>query len=157
MKRILVLAVIMLSTVLSLTGTASAMAKTVNAAGPSEQRTAITANADVYTFNSLKLCNPNCSNPGSWVSMQAYATYSQAQVWINGHVSCNNGGDWLYFWCGVGGGNGTAALNIGVNFGTSPQQGYYVRMDIIQNGAGCYEWAYAPSPYNWTVKCEQPA
>jgi hypothetical protein len=140
----------------------AALAVIVGALGALGAPTAASAAAsvpgNVYTYNSLTLCHSSCSQSGgSWVEMRTYATYSRSQVWINGHVSCSSGGDWIVTWCGVGGGNGTAELNIGANFGSPPGGEDYVRMNIIQNGAGCYSWGYAPSPWNWTITCERRA
>jgi hypothetical protein len=77
----------------------------------------------------------------------AYSTYSQTQIWINGQVSCYNynynspgdqNGRTNITWCGVGGGNGTAALNIGADVTFSGVAGsYYERMNIYSGGTGC--------------------
>jgi hypothetical protein len=136
------------------------IAGTLGALGaPTAASAATAASAEsVYTYNSITLCHPSCSQSGgSWVTVQVYATYSRSQVWINGRVKCSTGGDWLYTWCGLGGPNGKAVLNVGVNFGPPPGGQWYLRLNIIQNGAGCYEQANAPSPWNWTLTCEQPA
>jgi hypothetical protein len=94
------------------------------------------ANASTYSISFINRCaqvsgsaNHDCIQLGS------YATYTQDQVWINGHVYCNIlSGGVTKTWCGVGGGNGTGALNIGVNFTFSGVTGLYERMNIFAGG-----------------------
>jgi hypothetical protein len=88
------------------------------------------------------------------VYLQAYSTYSATQIWVNGHVACWGETIWStpfnppvpspsqITWCGVGGGNGTAVLNIGVNWNVPSWNAYnlYERMDILANGGGCTTW-----------------
>ena len=102
-----------------------------------------TANAGTtYTISYIQRCatvsgsaNIDCFKMGT------YSTYSQTQVWINGRVFCNPySGGVTYSWCGVGGGNGTGALNIGINFTFSGVGGLYERMNIDAGGAGCSTW-----------------
>jgi hypothetical protein len=96
----------------------------------------------VYTTSSMTRCfeRGGLSNPGC-VHFQAYSTYSANQIWINGHVSCSWSGDVPsdITWCGVGGGNGTAYLNIGLNWNVPDwgASGLYERMNIVAGGRGC--------------------
>lgn len=102
-----------------------------------------TANAALtYTISYIQRCatvhgsaNIDCFKMGT------YSTYSQTQVWINGRVFCDPySGSVTYSWCGVGGGNGTGALNIGINFTFSGIGGLYERMQIYAGFAGCSTW-----------------
>jgi len=109
-----------------------------------------TANAALtYTISYIQRCatvhgsaNIDCFKMGT------YSTYSQTQVWINGRVFCNPySGSVTITWCGVGGGNGTGALNIGDNFTFSGVGGLYERMNIYAGFAGCSTWgSYTTSP-----------
>lgn len=122
-----------------------------------------TANASTYTLSYIDRCAQveqlDCFQLG------AYSTYSQTQIWINGNVICHPyHGKVNITWCGVGGGNGTGALNIGGNFTFPGATGsYYERMDMFAGGAGCETWG-SNSPGNgisfWGndgTGCEQPA
>ena len=100
-----------------------------------------TANAaTTYTWSVIDRCatvhgslNHDC------IELGAHSTYSQTQVWINGNVYCHPySGSVTYSWCGVGGGNGTGALNIGVNFTFSGVTGLYERMNIFAGGSRIY-------------------
>ena len=99
----------------------------------------------VYTKSSLTRCFADQIFDGC-VYLQAYTTYSATQIWINGSVYCKGEGfdgnppaPVDVTWCGVGGGNGTGYLNIGVNWNVPAWQasGLYERMDIVKNGEGC--------------------
>jgi hypothetical protein len=116
------------------------------------------ANAEsVYTISYINRCmdiKVNNLKPPTFrdycYHLGAYSTYSQTQIWINGHVSCygynqasggDENGSANITWCGVGGGNGTAVLNIGANVTYSGIAGsYYERMNIYSGGAGCSTW-----------------
>jgi hypothetical protein len=130
------------------------------------------ANASTYTLSFIDRCAMVSLN-GSVGDLQedcfqlgAYSTYSQTQVWINGSVICNPyQGSVNITWCGVGGGNGTGALNIGDNFTFPGATGsFYERMDMFAGGAGCETWG-SNSPgngiYDWgndgAPVCESPA
>jgi hypothetical protein len=95
----------------------------------------------VYTFSSMTRCFENKTLAYGCVYFQAYSTYSASQIWINGHVSCSWSGDVPsdITWCGVGGGNGTAYLDIGLNWNVPDwgASGLYQRMNIISGGRGC--------------------
>lgn len=102
------------------------------------------------------------------VRLQAYTTYSSSQVWINGKVSCTPAGSQVTLditWCGVGGGNGTGYLNIGVNWNAPALNAYnlYERMNIVKNGEGCTtigtNWRVGDISLwnNRQVYCEVPA
>jgi len=118
-----------------------------------------TANAaSTYSISFINRCatvsgsqNHDCFQLGT------YATYTNSQVWINGNVRCHPySGSVTYSWCGVGGGNGTGALNIGINFTFSGVTGLYERMDVLAggnvayggNGPGCSTWGSNSSNIN---------
>jgi hypothetical protein len=99
----------------------------------------------VYTKSSLTRCFADQIFDGC-VYFQAYTTYSATQIWINGNVYCKGegfNGDPAapvdVTWCGVGGGNGTGFLNVGVDWNVPAWKasGLYERMDIVKNGEGC--------------------
>ena len=99
------------------------------------------AAAKVYTTSSMTRCFTNLVT-SECVHFQAYTTYSATQIWINGHVSCSWSGSPYpvnITWCGVGGGNGTAYLNIGLNWNVPAWNAYglYERMNIVSGGRGC--------------------
>jgi hypothetical protein len=97
----------------------------------------------VYTTSSIDRCFQEYNADFACVNLQAYSTYSATQIWINGHVTCQGQGpDITITWCGVGGGNGTAALNIGVNWNDWGFAAYdmYERMDILAGHGGCTTW-----------------
>jgi hypothetical protein len=113
----------------------------------------VTGTANAATTYSVSYINRCATVSGSQnkdcFHLGAYATYSQSQVWINGSVFCNvYSGNVTKTWCGVGGGNGTGALNIGVNFNMSGVKGLYERMNILAggnvayggDGPGCSTW-----------------
>jgi hypothetical protein len=128
-----------------------------------------TANAaNTYTISYINRCAVPVSSPSTTDCLQigAHSTYSQSQVWINGSVFCNPySGSVRVTWCGVGGGNGTGALNIGANFNMSNATGLYERMDMFAGGAGCETWGSnsgGNAIIDWfnadnTPICEQPA
>jgi hypothetical protein len=99
-----------------------------------------TANAaTTYTWSSIDRCATTPDSAADCFELGTYSTYSQTQVWINGTVYCHPyKGSVKITWCGVGGGNGTGALNIGDNFTPSGVSGsYYERINIFAGGAGC--------------------
>jgi hypothetical protein len=111
--------------------------------------TATTANAkSVYTHTDMVRCYYSGwpAYHQACVEIFANSTYSGSQVWINGNVRCylypnvNLGaGQQTLDWCGVGGGNGTATLNIGINWtdaGEGSSISYlYERIDIPASGS----------------------
>jgi hypothetical protein len=129
----------------------------------------------VYTTSSLNRCFNNDPASPDWVvecvDFQAYSTYSATQVWINGHVTCHL--QTVRFgpvpvditWCGVGGGNGTGYLNIGVNWNVPDwhANNLYERMNIVEGGEGCTTFGTNSAVgdiYGWSNKniyCEVPA
>jgi hypothetical protein len=123
----------------------------------------------VYTLSGLdRYAADNDGVDWAAVSLSAYSTYSATQIWINGHVSCtwwSTGVEEDITWCGVGGGNGTATLNIGINWEIPAWNAYnlYERMDILAAGGGCTTWGTnspVGSIYNWAndnLECEGPA
>ena len=113
---------------------------------------ASTANAvTVYTYSYIDRCAVVAGTGGQHdcFELGAHSTYSPSQVWINGSVYCHIiSGTVKITWCGIGGGNGTGALNIGDNFAFNGISGLYERMDIFAggdrssggNGPGCDTW-----------------
>lgn len=71
--------------------------------------------------------------------LEVYTTSTSSQIWINGHVTCYaQQGDIRFTWCGVGGGNGTGTLNIGVNFTIGGVvTGLWERMNIPAGTGTC--------------------
>jgi hypothetical protein len=123
-----------------------------------------TADASTYTLSYINRCaviqQYDCFQLG------AYSTKTNSQIWINGNVICHPYAGTVHItWCGVGGGNGTGALNIGDNFTFPGATGsYYERMDIFAgpdqvcdtwgsnaDGNGIQYWA------NAALVCESPA
>jgi len=115
-----------------------------NAAGARPAESVYTTSSMTRAFSSFIPCGAHgedlCTVSSS-VHFQVYSTYSASQIWINGHVSCSGGGyvPVNVTWCGVGGGNGTAVLNVGVNWNVPAwgASGLYERMDILANNGGC--------------------
>jgi hypothetical protein len=155
-------------------------------AAPGAATAATAASAEsVYTlssmtraFTALEPCNGDstalCSDSGD-VHFQVYSTYSASQIWINGKVSCSGqgygglpraaDGPVHITWCGVGGGNGTAVLNVGVNWNVPAwaADGLYERMDLLAGGGGCTTWGtnssygYIAFWDTWELSCEKAA
>jgi hypothetical protein len=132
------------------------------------------ANASTYSTSNMTRAMNNTfyQNEGvvsEWdtVHFQVYSTYTASQIWINGHVTCGGGGavPVSITWCGVGGGNGTAVLNVGLNWDVPSWDAYglYERMNLLANHGGCTTkgtnsdvgeidaWA------NWALTCEAGA
>ena len=98
-----------------------------NAASARPAESVYTLSSMTRAFSALEPCpgdsNVYCTDSGD-VHFQVYSTYSASQIWINGKVSCKGQGysglptaaPVDITWCGVGGGNGTAVLNVGVNW-----------------------------------------
>jgi len=141
-------------------------------AAPSAANAAVASPAEsVYTVSSMTRCFADNLLAGC-VSFKAYTTYSSSQVWINGTPSCSGQGfagvpaaPVDITWCGVGGGNGTGFLNVGVNWNVPAWKanGLYERMDIVENGEGCTTVG-SNKPigdittwYNASIICEAPA
>ena len=128
-----------------------------------------TANASTYTYSHIYRCvydGPKDNQKSACFLLAAYSTYTQTQVWINGQVYCApTEGTVNITWYGVGGGNGTGALNIGCNFNFRPNAtgSYYERMNIYAGGAGCSTWGSNADGngiwrwFNTSVLCESPA
>jgi hypothetical protein len=133
MKRIIMAA-------LALAGAAGLLA------APAAANAAVAKPAEsVYTESIVTRCFADHLLEGC-VYFRAYSTYSATQVWINGSVYCKGEGfdgdppaPADVTWCGVGGGNGTGFLNVGVNWNVPAWKanGLYERMDIVENGEGC--------------------
>jgi hypothetical protein len=93
-------------------------------------------------YNAYHECGTQglCRQGGS-VHFQLHTTYTASQIWINGSVACSSGGDVTsdVTWCGVGGGNGTADLNVGMNWNVPSwsASGLYERMDVYADDYGC--------------------
>jgi hypothetical protein len=128
-----------------------------------------TANASTYTISYINRCAEPAAHPNVYdcIQLGAHSTKTDSQIWINGSVICHPySGSVTYSWCGVGGGNGTGALNIGVNFTFSGITGLYERMDIFAGpDRKCNTWGSNSDTngidYWWnadlTPICEQPA
>src|ERR1700730_1973427 len=127
------------------------------------------ANASTYTISYIDRCAVMKGAPGNvdCFKLGAYSTKTNSQVWINGTVFCvPYRGSVTITWCGVGGGNGTGALNIGDNFTFPRIGGLYERMDIFDGPDRiCDSWG-SDSDTNgiwyWfndfhTPVCESPA
>jgi hypothetical protein len=126
-----------------------------------------TANASTYTTSSMTRCFTAIFN-AECVHFQAYTTYSASQIWINGHVACSWSGEPYpvdITWCGVGGGNGTGYLNIGLNWNVpaANASGLYERMNIVAGGQGCTTFGtnstvgHVGGWWNGSLICEAPA
>jgi hypothetical protein len=91
-----------------------------------------------------------CNQTG-WVHLQVYTTYTASQIWINGVPHCTSGGavQSNITWCGVGGGNGTADLNVGLNWDVPAWDAYglYERMDLYPDYQTC-----VTDGTNWKVE-----
>ena len=110
--------------------------------------TAPAADASVYTHTDMVRCYvvETSGDYKACVEIFANSTYSGSQVWINGKVRCYlwfnavlGSGEQKLDWCGVGGGNGTSTLNIGINW-TDAYQGpkisyLYERINIPASGS----------------------
>jgi hypothetical protein len=126
----------------------SAVAAAAVAAGvlasPLAAGTANAANAEsVYIVSFIDRCaSVGPANIHDCFQLGTFSTYSQTQIWINGKVFCHPYAGTVHItWCGVGGGNGTGALNIGDNFNfPNATGGLYERMNIYAGGAGCSTW-----------------
>jgi hypothetical protein len=140
-------------------------------AAPSAASAATAGTAEsVYTVSGIHRCADANDGVGyACVNLGAASTYSATQIWINGHVDCYWWADEPIeldiTWCGVGGGNGTAVLNIGINWQipTWSAHGLYERMDILANHGGCSTWGTNSAVgkiYTWAnaaLQCEAPA
>jgi len=94
----------------------------------------------VYTRTIFESYAVNAAGEAGSSMIGAYSTYSPTQIWINGQVQCNATEGWAAVsWCGVGGGNGTAKLNIGDNL-KGRNWTAYNRVNLYANAAGCYTW-----------------
>jgi hypothetical protein len=77
------------------------------------------------------------------IAVQAYTTINNAhtQIWLNGAVKCLNPYGGSITWCGLGGGNGTYVLNVGMNYQKYGTDGtlykYYLRM-VLDASAACW-------------------
>lgn len=105
------------------------------------------ANASVYTTSYMTRefdrQNPNTlEQESATVYFQVFSTYTSRQIWINGRVTCDGSPVAHITWCGVGGGNGTATLNVGLNWDVPDWGAYglYERMNLHANGARCDTW-----------------
>jgi hypothetical protein len=149
-----------------------------NAASAGSAESVYTLSSMTRAFGALEPCNGDsnvlCTYSGD-VHFQVYSTYSASQIWINGKVSCKGqgydgnpraaDGPVDITWCGVGGGNGTAVLNVGVNWNVPAwaADGLYERMDLLAGGGGCTTWGtnsvygYIAFWSNWELSCEAPA
>jgi len=91
-----------------------------------------TANASgTYTYSYIDRCASVAGQGTDCFELGAYTTATTSQIWINGSVSLSPYlGSVTVTWRGVGGGNGTASLNIGADFNLPYHTGLYERMNI---------------------------
>ena len=147
-----------------------------NAASTRPAESVYTLSSMTRAFSALEPCVGNsqafCTVSGD-VYFQVYSTYSASQIWINGKVSCKGQGyrglptaaPADITWCGVGGGNGTAVLNVGVNWNVPAWAAYglYERMDILRRRRACTTWGTNSTTGdivfwdNWELSCEARA
>jgi hypothetical protein len=98
------------------------------------------ASASTYAKTGFDSFAYNWAGDYGYTTFGAYSTYTSTQIWINGSVKCSATPGWAAVsWCGVGGGNGTAELNIGDNLKARNWTAYN-RINIYANAAGCYVW-----------------
>lgn len=95
------------------------------------------ANAkSVYTHTEIIRCQISGRPTNGCIDIFTNATYSGTQIWVNGNVQCiptSFDGKARTTWCGVGGGNGTATLDVGANW-TDSEGNFYQRVNIPANG-----------------------
>jgi hypothetical protein len=105
-----------------------------------------TANASVYSRSYIDRCvwiGGGQAATNDCFQLGAHSTRTNTQIWINGNVWCHTyHGSVNFSWCGVGGGNGTGALNIGANFTFPHATGsYYERMNLFAGpDRKCSSW-----------------
>lgn len=93
----------------------------------------------------------NAAGEYGYATFGTMSTYTSTQIWINGTVHCSATESWAAVsWCGVGGGNGTAHLNIGVNL-ESRNWTAYARANLYANAAGCYVWGGSSNGGSFTA------
>jgi hypothetical protein len=98
------------------------------------------ASASTYDYTVMDAYAWNWAGDYGYTTFGTYSTYTSTQIWINGKVHCSATEGWAAVsWCGVGGGNGTAHLNIGDNLEARNWTAYN-RINIYANAAGCYVW-----------------
>ncbi|MDQ2875710.1 MAG: hypothetical protein M3Y33_13325 [Actinomycetota bacterium] len=98
------------------------------------------ASASTYNKTLFDSFGYNWAGDYGYSTLGTYSTYTSTQIWINGSVRCSATPAWAAVsWCGVGGGNGTAELNIGDNL-KARNWTAYDRVNIYANAAGCYAW-----------------
>jgi len=98
------------------------------------------ASASTYDKTLFDVYAVNWAGDSGYTTFGTYSTYTSTQIWINGKVQCSaTPGFAAVSWCGVGGGNGTAHLNIGDNLEARNWTAYN-RANLYANGAGCYVW-----------------
>lgn len=130
-------------------------ASTASTARPaSTGSTAEPAQSEGYTYTEYDLQGTLPDGYETFGGLDFYSTNDENQIWINGKVNCWVEYDWTYSWCGVGGGNGTAVLNTGINL-VAPGRSWYFRVDAYANGAGCYAWGSSNLKV-WNSDCEDP-
>jgi hypothetical protein len=118
-----------------------------------------TASASTYSHSEIYRCAIYEENDVCF-GLEVYTTNTSTQIWKNGSVTCYpQQGNIKFTWCGVGEGNGTGTLNIGVNFDIGGVTGLYERMNIPASG-GCTTWGSNSNVdgiqdwYNEVVQCK---
>jgi hypothetical protein len=114
------------------------------------------ASASTYDKTLFDDYSYNAADELGYSTFGTYSTYTATQIWINGSVQCSATPGWAAVsWCGVGGGNGTAELNIGDNL-KGRNWTAYNRVNIYANAAGCYVWGgssnYGSYDASWPAK-----
>lgn len=109
------------------------------------------ASASTYNKTLFDSFGYNWAGDYGYSTLGAYSTYTGTQIWINGSVHCSATPGWAAVsWCGVGGGNGTATLNIGDNLAARNWTAYD-RVNIYANAAGCYGWGGSSNGGSYTA------
>ena len=104
------------------------------------------AQASTYTISSYERClNYVNGLNGKYycVRIQVHTTNTSSQIWINGSTSAYYSGEAPKItWSGLGGGNGTGKLNVGINWSWPGLSGsFWMRLYIPASG-GCSTSAY---------------
>ncbi len=105
-----------------------------------------------YHYQSADGCgHSNCSD-NAFISLHT-TNDGASHVYINGTVAPEQSGGAVITWAGVGGGNGTAHLQVGANFRSSSGVNYYYRLTI--NSVGADQWCDTTgnAPISVPLKC----
>ena len=105
-----------------------------------------------YHAQSAYGCGHASCSDVAWIGFNT-TNDSSSHVWINGTVAHTQSGGAVVTWAGVGGGNGTAHLQVGANFTSSNGVQYYYR-ELI-NSVGGSQWCSITgnAPITFIPKC----